>query len=39
MDVGWGFYLQSTGENQTRYHSRWLADYDPSFGNKVGHNL
>ena len=39
MNVGWGFYLQESGANQTRFLSRWLADYDPSFGNKIGYNL
>lgn len=31
----WG----TTGDNQTRFLSRWLADYDPPFGNKIGYNL
>ena len=39
MNVGWGFYLQKIDDNQTRFLSRWLADYDPSFGNKIGYNL
>ena len=35
MSSGWGFYLQETGENQTRFLSRWLADYNPSIVNKI----
>ena len=39
MDIGWGFYLKIIGENQTRFLSRWLTDYDPAFINKVSVNL
>ncbi|MCJ7550581.1 MAG: hypothetical protein MUQ30_12980 [Anaerolineae bacterium] len=39
ISVGWGFYLQETGENQTRFLSCWLADYDPTLINKIAFNL
>ena len=39
MNIGWGFYLQETGENQTRFLSRWLTDYDPALINKIAVNL
>jgi hypothetical protein len=28
-----------TKENQTRFLSRWLADYDPTLINKIAYNL
>jgi hypothetical protein len=39
MNLGWGFYLQEIGENQTRFLSRWLTDYDPALINKIAINL
>jgi hypothetical protein len=39
MNLSWGFYLQEIGENQTRFLSRWLADYDPALINKIAYNL
>ncbi len=39
MIIGWGFYLQKIGENQTRFLSRWLTDYDPALINKIAINL
>jgi hypothetical protein len=39
MNTGWGFYLQKIGENQTRFLSRWLTDYDPALINKIAVNL
>jgi hypothetical protein len=39
MKIGWGFYLQKIGENQTRFLSRWLTDYDPALINKIAINL
>jgi hypothetical protein len=39
MNIGWGFYLQETGENQTRFLSRWLTDYNPALINKIAVNL
>jgi len=39
MNVGWGFYVHKAGENQTRFLSRWLADYDPALTNKIAYNL
>jgi hypothetical protein len=39
MNIGWGFYLTKIGENQTRFLSRWLTDYNPSFINKIAVHL
>jgi len=39
MNIGWGFYLKEAGENQTRFLSRWLTDYDPALINKIAVNL
>ena len=39
MNIGWGFYLQEIGVNQTRFLSRWLTDYDPALINKIAINL
>ena len=39
MNIGWGFYLHEIGENQTRFLSRWLTDYDPALINKIAINL
>ncbi len=39
MNIGWGFYLQEIGENQTRFLSRWLVDCDPELINRIAINL
>ena len=39
MNLGWGFYLQEIGENQTRFLSRWLTDYAPALINKIAINI
>jgi hypothetical protein len=39
MNIGWGFYLQEIGKNQTRFLSRWLTDYHPALINKIAINL
>ena len=39
MNIGWGFYLKKIGDNQTRFLSRWLTDYNPSIINKIAVNL
>ena len=39
MNLGWGFYLKEIGENQTRFLSRWLTDYDPALINKIAINI
>jgi len=39
MNIGWGFYLQGIGENQTRFLSRWLVDCVPELFNRIAINL
>ena len=39
MNLGWGFYLQEISENQTRFLSRWLTDYNPALINKIAINI
>ena len=38
-NLGWGFYLQEISKNETRFLSRWLADYEPTLINKIVYNI